>query len=123
MLSAGEIALSPTITDAHVIQDKKKGSPVEWVALEPAFVILGQMVLPVQAQHPHAALLYLDLELSREVAGIYESIGFDVLLDPLPSEDEMKGAGCEEKGCTACFELDRERYRIIYTRAKQAGEA
>lgn len=58
-----------------------------------------------------------------EALELYESIGFDVLLDPLPSEDEMKGAGCEEKGCTACFELDRERYRIIYTRAKQAGEA
>jgi hypothetical protein len=54
-----------------------------------------------------------------EAVELYESIGFEVLLDPLPSEDEMKGAGCEEKGCTACFEVDRERYRIIYTRARE----
>jgi hypothetical protein len=53
-----------------------------------------------------------------EAVELYESIGFEVLLDPLPSEEEMEGAGCEEKGCTACFDLDRERYRIIYTRAK-----
>ena len=54
-----------------------------------------------------------------EAVELYESIGFEVLLDPLPSEDEMRGAGCEEKGCTACFELDRERYKIIYTRARE----
>lgn len=53
-----------------------------------------------------------------EAVELYESIGFEVLLDPLPSEEEMKGGGCEEKGCTACFDVDRERYRIIYTRAK-----
>jgi hypothetical protein len=58
-----------------------------------------------------------------EAVELYESIGFEVLLDPLPSDEEMEGAGCEEKGCTACFELDRERYRIIYTRPRQAREA
>ena len=58
-----------------------------------------------------------------EAVELYESIGFEVLLDPLPSDEEMKGGGCEENGCTACFDLDRERYRIIYTRAKQARGA
>jgi len=54
-----------------------------------------------------------------EAVQLYKEIGFDVLLELLPTEEELKGAGCEESGCTACFDVDRERYRIIYTRAKQ----
>jgi hypothetical protein len=59
----------------------------------------------------------------REAIELYEEIGFEVLLEPLPTEEEMKGGGCEESGCTACFDVDRERYRIIYTRAKEARES
>ena len=59
----------------------------------------------------------------QEAVELYEEIGFEVLLEPLPTEEELKGAGCEESGCTACFDVDRERYRIIYTRAKEAQES
>jgi hypothetical protein len=59
----------------------------------------------------------------REAIELYEEIGFEVLLEPLPTEEEMKGGGCEESGCAACFDVDRERYRIIYTRAKEARES
>ena len=59
----------------------------------------------------------------QEAVELYEEIGFDVLLEPLPTEEELKGAGCEESGCTACFDVDRERYKIIYTRAKQTKRA
>jgi hypothetical protein len=55
----------------------------------------------------------------RESVELYQEIGFDVLLEPLPTEDEAKGAGCEESGCTACFEVYRERYKVIYTRARE----
>ena len=58
-----------------------------------------------------------------EAVELYQSIGFDVLLDPLPTEEELKGGGCEESGCTACFDVDRERYKIIYTRAKEVKES
>ena len=54
-----------------------------------------------------------------EAVQLYKEIGFDVLLELLPTEEELKGAGCEESGCTACFDVDRERYRIIYTRVKR----
>ncbi len=55
-----------------------------------------------------------------EAVELYGEIGFDVLLEPLPTEQELKGAGCEESGCTVCFDIDRERYRVIYTRAREA---
>jgi hypothetical protein len=53
---------------------------------------------------------------------MYESIGFEVLLEPLPSKEEMDREGCEDSGCTACFDLDGERYRIIFTRTKNSSE-
>ena len=55
----------------------------------------------------------------QEAVELYESIGFDVLLEPLPTEEELKGAGCEERGCAACFDVDRGRYKIIYTKARE----
>jgi len=53
-----------------------------------------------------------------EMVATFKEIGFEVLLEPLPSKDEMDQAGCEESGCTACFDVDPERYRIIFTRQK-----
>jgi hypothetical protein len=52
-----------------------------------------------------------------EMVATYKEIGFEVLLEPLPSKEEMQ-SGCEESGCTACFDEDPERYRIIFTRQK-----
>ncbi len=51
-----------------------------------------------------------------EAVELYKSIGFDVLLEPLPEESES--TDCEEKECTACFDNNRDRYKIIYTRTK-----
>jgi hypothetical protein len=51
-----------------------------------------------------------------EMAAMYEEIGFEVLLEPLPSKEELDREACESDGCTACFDVDRERYRIIFTR-------
>lgn len=50
-----------------------------------------------------------------EMKEMYESIGFEVLLEPLPTKEEL--AGCAESGCTACLDVDPDRYRTIYTRA------
>ncbi|MCX8111035.1 MAG: hypothetical protein N3D15_07280 [Syntrophorhabdaceae bacterium] len=51
-----------------------------------------------------------------EMVELYREIGFEVRIEPLPSEDELKDEGCSEKGCTVCYQADRERYRVIYTR-------
>jgi hypothetical protein len=54
-----------------------------------------------------------------EMAAMYEEIGFEVHLEPLPAKEELEVAeasSCDEKGCSACFEVDPERYRIIFTR-------
>jgi hypothetical protein len=43
-----------------------------------------------------------------EVVAMYEEIGFEVCLEPLPPKEELEQASCEEKGCTACFDVDPE---------------
>ena len=47
-----------------------------------------------------------------ELVELYEEIGFEVLLRPVSPEE----LGEE---CTECLRADPDRYRTIYTRAKQ----
>jgi hypothetical protein len=51
-----------------------------------------------------------------EMVEMYVEIGFEVHLEPLPTKEETEAHECEESGCTVCFDLDRDRYRIIFTR-------
>ncbi len=76
MVSNGEFALSPTIFDSHAIAAKAKGAPVDWLPLEPVHVNAGQIALAKEARHPHAAMLFIDFELSREGAEIQKSRGY-----------------------------------------------
>lgn len=54
-----------------------------------------------------------------EAAELYESLGFEVLLEPLPDEEELLKGSCETSGCTACFQADKDRYRIIFTKPRK----
>ena len=54
-----------------------------------------------------------------EMVEMYEEIGLKVHLEALPAKEEMETDGtnaCADSGCTACFDLDRDRYRIIFTK-------
>ena len=53
-----------------------------------------------------------------EAVDMYQELGFEVLLEPLPKEPECGTCGgTEEQGeCRACFEGFEDRYKIIYTR-------
>jgi hypothetical protein len=57
-----------------------------------------------------------------EMVEMYKEIGLKVHLEPLPTTEEMEAEStktCADSGCTVCFDVYRERYRIIFT--KQAG--
>lgn len=77
MIISGEYAMSPTIRDAHVNKSKQDGAPVDWQALEPVPVSIGQILMPLHSPHPHAALLFIDFDLSRLCGDIYEANGYD----------------------------------------------
>jgi hypothetical protein len=51
-----------------------------------------------------------------EMAELYESLGLEVLLEPLPPKGEVDSGSCEANQCTVCFDADRDRYRTIFTR-------
>jgi hypothetical protein len=53
-----------------------------------------------------------------ESVELYRSLGFQVHLEPLPDNPDPDGCGEE---CRICFEQDKDRYRIIYTRKDEGG--
>ncbi len=59
-----------------------------------------------------------------EIVEMYKEIGLDVRLEPLPPKDRPGGQDekCSENGCTACFDEDRDRYRVIFTRPREQSE-
>ncbi|MFC1816408.1 ABC transporter substrate-binding protein [Thermodesulfobacteriota bacterium] len=76
LIIAGEYAFSPTITDSHVNLSKKKGAPVDWVPLEPVTAGLNQIFLPKYSTHPHATMLYIDFDLSKETGELLKAVGY-----------------------------------------------
>lgn len=73
LVAAGEITMAP---DAHiqgVERLKKRGAPVEWKPLQPAFGQPSSVAVLQRAPHPHAALLFADFILSPEGQEIIKS--------------------------------------------------
>ncbi|HLQ24487.1 MAG TPA: extracellular solute-binding protein [Acidiferrobacterales bacterium] len=66
LVAAGEIPLVLTAYNNNVETLKKKGAPIEWKPLPPAFGQASAIGLAKQAPHPHAALLFADFLLSKE---------------------------------------------------------
>ncbi len=66
LLSGGEIALLVNNFLQNVIEAKRKGSPVEFLALDPVISAAGLVGINKLAPHPNAARLFVDFVLSRE---------------------------------------------------------
>lgn len=73
LVAAGEIELA---LDAHVqgvARLKARGAPIDWKPLQPAFGQPSSIGVAARAQHPHAALLFVDFMLSPEGQEIIRS--------------------------------------------------
>lgn len=66
LVAAGEIPLTLTAYNNNVETLKKKGAPIEWKPLQPAFGRPSSIGLARHAPHPHAAALFVDFVLSSE---------------------------------------------------------
>ena len=66
LLSGGEIALLVNNFLQNVIEAKRKGSPVEFLALDPVISAAGLVGINKLAPHPNAARLFIDFVLSKE---------------------------------------------------------
>ncbi|MFC1815121.1 ABC transporter substrate-binding protein [Thermodesulfobacteriota bacterium] len=90
MVIAGEYPFSPTLYDSHALNSKKNGAPCDWVPLEPVHINLGQIALSKYSSHPHAALLFIDHELSKKSAEIHKDSGYATTRIDVPGRKTYK---------------------------------
>lgn len=75
LVAAGEGLIDINIPSSSVDRMKKRGAPIDWVALGPAPAVMVGAGLASQAAHPNAAKLYVDFLLSREGQRIIQGFG------------------------------------------------
>jgi iron(III) transport system substrate-binding protein len=66
LVAAGEIPVTPTISQSNIIRAKRQGAPVDWRPMEPVMAAVGHSAMFKRLPHPHAALLFLDFLHSKE---------------------------------------------------------
>jgi iron(III) transport system substrate-binding protein len=67
LIAAGEHEAAVSLNGPRVELTKRRGAPIEWVALDPTVVDIVTMGIAAHAPHPNAAKLYLNFVLSREI--------------------------------------------------------
>ncbi len=73
---SGEVPLALTVYQYSVEQAKKKGSAVEWFAIEPAVAIADGMGVAKKAPSPNAALLFYEYMLGVDAQRVLARIGY-----------------------------------------------
>ena len=87
LVAAGETELALTSFSSNFESLKKRGAPVDWVALDPVIGYLHPISLSAKAPNPNAARLFIDFFLSKKGQEIMRSLQripdrTDVLPDP-----------------------------------------
>jgi iron(III) transport system substrate-binding protein len=67
LIAAGEHHAAVSLNGPRVELTKRRGAPIDWVALDPTVVDLVTIGIAANAPHPNAAKLYIGHVLSREV--------------------------------------------------------
>jgi iron(III) transport system substrate-binding protein len=110
LVVSGEVAISPTIFRNHVLMSVEKGAPVGWAPMDLVVSNAGGSAVAAHAQHPHAALLFVDFILSLEGQKIFE--------EKFKYGTPMKNYGFKrwypEKGLTtAQYEQLSDKWRVL----------
>ncbi|HZT61619.1 MAG TPA: extracellular solute-binding protein [Burkholderiales bacterium] len=66
LVASGEVPFFLTAYNNNIETLKRKGAPVEWKPLQPAFGQAAAIGVSKYAPHPHAALLFTEFVLSKE---------------------------------------------------------
>jgi iron(III) transport system substrate-binding protein len=75
LVASGEIPVGLTMYQANILSLKRKGAPIEFVAVQPVVARPQGIGVAKEAPHPNAALLFVDFVLSPEGQKLYESLG------------------------------------------------
>jgi iron(III) transport system substrate-binding protein len=76
MVVSGEVPLGLTVYNYMPQQLKKKGAPIDWIALEPAIARSNAVGIAVNAPHPGAARLFYDYLLGTEAQQHFVSMDY-----------------------------------------------
>ncbi len=110
LVVSGEVAISPTIFRNHVLMAIEKGAPVTWVPMDLVVSNAGGVALAAHAQHPHAAILFVDFLLSPEGQKVFE----EKFKFGSPVKDYGFKRWYPEKGLTmAQYEQASDRWRKL----------
>ncbi|HEY4316559.1 MAG TPA: ABC transporter substrate-binding protein, partial [Herbaspirillum sp.] len=64
LVASGEVPMALTIYNYKAEQMKRRGAPIDWFVIPPAFARPNGIAMLRRAPHPHAAVLYYDFMLS-----------------------------------------------------------
>ena len=76
MVVSGEVPLGLTVYNYMPEQQKKKGAPIDWFALEPAIARSNAVGIARDAPHPNAARLFYDYLLGEEAQRHFVSMDY-----------------------------------------------
>ena len=89
MVVSGEVPLALTVYNYMPEQAKKKGAPIDWIALEPAVARANAVGVTRHAPHPNAALLFYEYLLGPE--GQAAMVSIDYVPTNTKVESPLKG--------------------------------
>jgi iron(III) transport system substrate-binding protein len=75
LVAAGEVPVGLTMYNSNIVSLKRKGAPIDFVAVQPVAARPQGIGVARNAPHPHAAVLFADFVLSPEGQRLFESMG------------------------------------------------
>ncbi len=75
LVAAGEVPVGLTMYNSNIESLKRKGAPIDFVAVQPVAARAQGIGVAKHASHPNAALLFADFVLSPEGQRLFESMG------------------------------------------------
>ncbi|HEX7233007.1 MAG TPA: extracellular solute-binding protein [Candidatus Binatia bacterium] len=109
MVISGELGLSPTVFLSHSRVSIAKGAPVKWVPMDLVPTNAGGVVLPLNAPHPYAGMLFADFLLSPEGQKFLGKYG----LDSAMNKPEFKRFYAEAGITVERYEKENEKWEKL----------
>ena len=121
LVVSGEVALSPSIYNAHIANSKDQGASVAWRALGTVFAQVGGVSIASRAPHPNATMLFVDFNLSRDGQVMRQKLGYaSARIDLENAEKPSKIAYTLER---PSYEQDFERWLTLARQVFGKGQA
>lgn len=84
LVASGDAPLALTLYNHNADRLKKKGAPIDWYTIQPAYARVNGVSVAKKAPHPHAALLFFDFMLSPEGQSILQKASY------IPTNTKLK---------------------------------